>query len=419
MPWTARAVYRCALNRISGANLGYGVSVLWINNSLFVLIAPAAGINTTQMSFVYPDTGIMGFGPSNVDENTIAMGRVTVPSPLQDNESIAVEPYGPPLNVGGTNSASIGGLVAMAVGREPVAANSYAGAVVVTNNTGKNATETTTDPANTPGTIVRPSMDWSTETSLGAGDGNWADNNDPFNSQNGNPVVGLNTIPGFGSTSNFFTLMDTGTTGNSIVLQQYEEVPPGGTYNATIHHSTTFAGYAGSMSGMDGLQGQILTCSPVISGQLMILSDTAASFLTISAANQSPQTLEPFFSITYHTDTGSELEYYASTKSSTLGGSKLWSVYFTPPALTTCSVAKSVLDLVLTFTLAGAAAFKVSKDGGSFTTRVSPWTDTGAASTGHSYIVRAYDAAGNIIAQGQVTWSADDLPRRMLALAAL
>jgi len=66
--------------------------------------------------------------------------------------------------------------------------------------------------------------------------------------------------------------------------------------------------------------------------------------------------------------------------------------------LDTISAAKSGGNVIVTFTYAGAASFKVSKDGGAFATQTSPFTDTGAASAAHTYVVQAYNAGGNVLA---------------------
>ena len=72
----------------------------------------------------------------------------------------------------------------------------------------------------------------------------------------------------------------------------------------------------------------------------------------------------------------------------------------TTGAISSLTAIRSGSGVVLAWgAFAGADHYQVSKDGGAFVTRASPWTDTGAANANHTYIVQAVDGSGNVIAQ--------------------
>ena len=88
---------------------------------------------------------------------------------------------------------------------------------------------------------------------------------------------------------------------------------------------------------------------------------------------------------------------YGPTGTMTISRISNWAVY---GALLGLTAIRSGSGVVLAWgAFAGADHYQVSKDGGAFVTRASPWTDTGAANANHTYIVQAVDGSGNVIAQ--------------------
>lgn len=85
---------------------------------------------------------------------------------------------------------------------------------------------------------------------------------------------------------------------------------------------------------------------------------------------------------------------------------KDFTLTFTFNALSGLTAAKSGSDIIVSWSAyAGASLYQLSKDGGVFSTQTSPYTDSNATSSNHTYVVRAVDVSGNIIASSSATYA--------------
>lgn len=383
MAWTAIATYLCFVND-GGQTSTAKHSICFVNDSLFA-VRSLTDAGVAELYVINPVTGVATAGNPHYDYGTdygaLTMGRGTIAAPIwQANSTV---------NYAGTNS-TMADMLLLSFGENPVPENNFAGVV----------------------TVLTPTLyGWKTNTDGGEGDDGYIiDNGDAFGNAGdpapGDPVVGI-----VQNGTSLHTIVDTGT---ASILKFSGHVPYlGTTDNMTHSTNVAFTGYSGSMSGLEVLAGMDLTCNLAVAGQLLTLgTDGTATAITVTNASPaSASAFEPFQSITYLEDAKTEFRYYALTKSNDTGNDHLWLLSLTPPAITnlTLTATDGETIAIACDAVDGANAYKhfvvgVSED----------WEDSGFIGVNleglngrsFTFIMRAYDAAGNVLAQGTAAWAA-------------
>lgn len=231
--------------------------------------------------------------------------------------------------------------------------------------------------------------------------GSWTDNT------NSKYVSGINVI-GNGTNGKICSLIyGTARVGAQADTFQVYASTPATDGSGVASFSATWAPFGTSSTphqicGLADLQGNALVCNATQNGGLTLMSATGNYIIGQYVVSG---IAAPFTSITAVADAGTGWLFQAMTQGSGSTNNKLVTLLYTFPAQLV-AVAKSGADIVVTWdSVTGATVYMVSKDGGAYATHTSPFTDTGAASAGHTYTVRAFAATGDILAQGAGNYS--------------